>query len=88
MDARGQGLRYRRGSSGSRRRCRRRFDISFAFNRFTLGDDFCREQLGVNDEQLDDPSFDLLAALGFTRDEIEEANVFVCGTMTSRARRI
>ena len=33
------------------------------------------------------PRFDLLAALGFSRAEIEAANIYVCGAMTSRARR-
>jgi ribonucleoside-diphosphate reductase alpha chain len=31
---------------------------------------------------LDTPGFDLLAALGFRRDQVTEANAFVCGTMT------
>ncbi len=58
------------------------FDIKYVFNRFTLGDDFVKGSLGFNDAQLDDPAFDLLKALGFTRDEIEAANLFCCGTMT------
>ena len=33
-------------------------------------------------EQLDAPGFDLLTALGFTREQIAEANAYVCGTMT------
>src|SRR5690606_8797335 len=32
--------------------------------------------------QLDDMSFDMLAALGFTREEIRAANIYVCGAMT------
>ena len=58
------------------------FDIKFAFNRFTLGDDFCKNALGLTDAQLDDFSFDMLAALGFSKDEIEHANTHVCGAMT------
>jgi ribonucleoside-diphosphate reductase alpha chain len=58
------------------------FDLSFAFNRWTLGDDFCREQLGLTNEQLETPGFDLLASLGFSREQIAEANGYVCGTMT------
>jgi len=58
------------------------FDIKFAFNRFTLGDDFCKEVLGFADSQLNDFNFDMLAALGFSRDEIEHANTHVCGAMT------
>lgn len=58
------------------------FDIKFAFNHWTLGEDFCKEQLGLSDEQLSDPSFDMLRHLGFTRKQIDQANDYVCGTMT------
>src|SRR3546814_10615844 len=34
------------------------FDIKFAFNKWTLGDAFCRDVLGLTDAQLDDMSFD------------------------------
>jgi ribonucleoside-diphosphate reductase alpha chain len=58
------------------------FELRFAFNRWTLGDDFCRQRLGLSQEQLDSAGFDLLAALGFSREQIEAANNYVCGTMT------
>ncbi|MEX0679805.1 MAG: vitamin B12-dependent ribonucleotide reductase [Balneolales bacterium] len=58
------------------------FDIKFAFNHWTLGEDFCKEELGITDEQLSDPHFDMLRFLGFTRKEIMETNDYVCGTMT------
>ena len=58
------------------------FDIKFAFNRWTLGDEFCREELGIGPEELNRPGFDLLTALGFGRDEIEAANVYCGGAMT------
>ena len=58
------------------------FDIKFAINRFTLGDTFCKETLGFSDAMLDDVDFDILAALGFSKDEIEAANTHVCGAMT------
>ena len=58
------------------------FDINFAFNKWTLGVDFCKDTLGFTEEQLDDYSFNMLKSLGFTKDQIEEANDFVCGTMT------
>lgn len=58
------------------------FDISFAFNQWTLGLDFCRDVLGVSETQLADPTFNLLRHMGFTRAEIEAANAHVCGTMT------
>ncbi len=58
------------------------FDISFAFNRWTLGEKFCKETLGVTDAQLADPSFSMLEHLGFSREQIRDANNYVCGTMT------
>ncbi len=58
------------------------FDIKFAFNKWTLGAEFLRDELGVEPEDLAAPSFDLLAHLGFTKREIEAANVHVCGAMT------
>ena len=58
------------------------FDIKFAFNKWTLGEDFCRDVLGFSDAQLDDFAFEMLPALGFSRKDIEAANVHICGAMT------
>ncbi|HJP83748.1 MAG TPA: vitamin B12-dependent ribonucleotide reductase [Fimbriimonadaceae bacterium] len=58
------------------------FELKFAFNKFSLGDDFCKNILGFTDEQLNDWSFDFLTALGFTKAEVEAANEYVCGAMT------
>jgi ribonucleoside-diphosphate reductase alpha chain len=58
------------------------FDIKFTFNKWTLGEDFCVEKLGIAPGALDDPAFELLAALGFARAEIDAANSFCCGAMT------
>ena len=58
------------------------FDVKFAFNRFTLGDDFCKGTLGFTDAQLNDYGFNMLEALGFEKDAIEAANTHVCGSMT------
>ncbi len=57
------------------------FDIQFAFNRWTLGDE-AMKRLKFTEEQMQDPSFSLLRALGFTKAQIEEANVAICGHMT------
>ncbi len=57
------------------------FEIGFIFNRFTLGD-ACLTRLGFKEEVFADWSFNLLEALGFTEDQIDEANDYVCGTMT------
>ena len=58
------------------------FDIRFVFNQWTLGADFCKGTLGIPEEKLNDPSFDLLRHLGFTKAQIDAANDHVCGTMT------
>jgi ribonucleoside-diphosphate reductase alpha chain len=58
------------------------FDIRFVFNQWTLGEDFCKETLGIPAEKLSDPTFDLLRHLGFNKAQIEAANDHVCGTMT------
>lgn len=58
------------------------FELKFAFNKFTLGEEFCRKTLGMGDNELNDPEFDMLTALGFSKEQIEKANEYVCGTMT------
>ena len=58
------------------------FDIKFAFNKWTLGEEFCVKVLGLDQVQLLNPTFDLLTALGFTKREIDAANIHVCGAMT------
>ncbi|MBM3539571.1 MAG: adenosylcobalamin-dependent ribonucleoside-diphosphate reductase, partial [Alphaproteobacteria bacterium] len=58
------------------------FDIKFAFNKWTLSEEFCLETLKIGKAQLDDPSFDLLKHLGFAKNEIEAANTWCCGSMT------
>lgn len=58
------------------------FDIKFVFNKWTLGEDFCKSVLGFTDEQMNDFSFDMLSAMGFAKKDIEAANIHVCGAMT------
>jgi len=58
------------------------FELGFAFTRWALGDEYLRDQLHLKMEQIDAPGFDLLAALGFSREQVAEANAYVCGTMT------
>lgn len=57
------------------------FDIRFAFNKWILGEDFCAA-LGFTEEQLNNPDFDMLLALGATEQDTELANDYICGTMT------
>jgi len=58
------------------------FDIRFAFNKYSLGEDFCIDTLGLDGEAMGDIDFDMLEALGFTGKEIDAANLYVCGAMT------
>ncbi|MBI1779715.1 MAG: vitamin B12-dependent ribonucleotide reductase [Proteobacteria bacterium] len=58
------------------------FEIKFAFNKWALGEDFCKAKLGLSSEQLDDAGFDMLLALGFSKADIEAANIYCCGAMT------
>jgi ribonucleoside-diphosphate reductase alpha chain len=57
------------------------FDITFVFNRFTLGDE-TMQKLGFAKEQYEDTGFSVLGALGFSKEEVDAANEHVCGTMT------
>ena len=56
------------------------FEISFVFNKYTLGEE-CLQRLGFTPEQYNDFEWSLLEALGFTDEQIEAANDYVCGTM-------
>lgn len=58
------------------------FDISFAFNKYTLGEEFIIKTLKVDENRLNDPELNLLTEMGFTKEEIQKANDFVCGTMS------
>ncbi len=58
------------------------FDIRFVFNQWTLGEEFCTNVLGIPAEKLNDPTFDMLQHLGFTKADVDAANDHVCGTMT------
>ena len=62
------------------------FDIKFAFNKWTLGEEFCTETLKIPAAKLDELSFDLLDYLGFSRGEVEAANTYACGAMTLEGR--
>jgi ribonucleoside-diphosphate reductase alpha chain len=57
------------------------FEIGFVFNVYTLGE-ACLQRLGFKSEQYNDFGWSLLEALGFTDEQIDAANEYVCGTMT------
>ena len=58
------------------------FDIKFAFNKWTLGEEFCRDTLGIPAEDARLADLRPARPLGFTKREIEAANIHVCGAMT------
>jgi ribonucleoside-diphosphate reductase alpha chain len=58
------------------------FAIRFVFNKWTLGEKFCVETLGLDAESMNAPDFDMLRALGFSKADIDAANLWVCGAMT------
>ena len=57
------------------------FEIGFVFNVYTLGEE-CLQRLGFKPEQYFNFEWSLLEALGFTDEQIESANDYICGTMT------
>ena len=57
------------------------FDIAFVFNKFTLGEEFC-VKLGFTKQQINSQDFNMLDTLGFTSEQVQKANDYVCGTMT------
>ena len=58
------------------------FDITFAFNKFSLGTEFLTKTLGFDEDEINSYDFDVLSKLGFSKTEISSANDYVCGTMT------
>jgi ribonucleoside-diphosphate reductase alpha chain len=57
------------------------FEVGFVFNVYNLGEE-CLQRLGFKPEQYFNFEWSLLEALGFSDEQIEAANDYVCGTMT------
>ncbi|MGH2550344.1 MAG: vitamin B12-dependent ribonucleotide reductase, partial [Thermomicrobiales bacterium] len=57
------------------------FELGFAFNAWTLGEE-ALERVGISMAEASKPGFELLRRLGFSRDQIEAANEYICGTQT------
>ena len=64
------------------KRLKNAFHISAAFHPALLGKKFCVQQLGMNEEQLDDPHLSLLQEMGFSNNDIRLANDYCCGKGT------
>ncbi len=56
-------------------------DIRSAFGRGMIGDDTLT-RLGVTIAEREKPAFNVLPVLGFTDEQIEAANAYICGTQT------
>ena len=56
------------------------FNISFLFNHYVLGTEFVSSLFPEKDVTV--PQFSLLKELGFSQEEIDVANEYVCGAMT------
>jgi ribonucleoside-diphosphate reductase alpha chain len=54
------------------------FEIGFAFNQWTLGEE-TMQRLGFTAEEYNGLGFNMLSALGFSENEISEANDVICG---------
>ncbi len=57
------------------------FEIGFVFNVYAFGED-TMQRLGFKPSEYNDFGWSMLEALGYSDEEIEAANTFVCGTMT------
>jgi ribonucleoside-diphosphate reductase alpha chain len=53
--------------------------LAEAFRPQVIGDGFVRDVLGASDAQLADPSLDVLALAGFTREEVAQADAYALG---------
>ncbi|OFW99811.1 MAG: ribonucleoside-diphosphate reductase, adenosylcobalamin-dependent [Alphaproteobacteria bacterium RIFCSPHIGHO2_12_FULL_63_12] len=58
------------------------FDLTFAFTPQALGEDFCRHILGFTDAQMENSGYQSLRDLGFSDEDIHQANLYCCGAMT------
>jgi len=57
------------------------FDLTFAFNKTVIGFE-AASKMGIKREEYDKDDFDFLTAIGFSKEQINEANEHVCGVMT------
>jgi ribonucleoside-diphosphate reductase alpha chain len=57
------------------------FSLEEAFRAGLFSEEFLEQKLGLPAAVFRDPDFSLLRALGFSNSEIEEADLYVCGTL-------
>ncbi len=59
------------------------FELQFAFNKFALTEQFCKDVLALSESQLNAWNFSILRdRLGFSQQQIDEASDVICGRMT------
>ncbi len=58
------------------------FSLSFCFAPHVLGKEFLAGTLGIAERDFSQPGFNLLSYLGFSAAEVQEAELYACGTMT------
>ncbi|MDP8225809.1 MAG: vitamin B12-dependent ribonucleotide reductase [Candidatus Lernaella stagnicola] len=63
-------------------RLRSAFSLEDAFSTVSLGKDFIAKRLKISEEMAMSHQFRLLPALGFSEEQVREADLHVCGTMT------
>ena len=57
-------------------------DLSMVITPEVVGTEWCQQKLGINLKELQSREFPLLQKLGFSSDEIAQANLFTCGALT------
>jgi ribonucleoside-diphosphate reductase alpha chain len=57
------------------------FELKHAFNVFVVGED-AMQRLGFDEDTYTSFDFDMLRALGYSKEQIEEANAYICGMQT------
>ena len=58
------------------------FDVRYLFTAAQLGEEFCKDGLGLTEEQLERHGNDLLPVLGYSEEDILRANIYCSGAMT------
>jgi len=56
--------------------------IRTIFSKSVIGEKFLKHTLQIDESELKNSGFDLLKYLGFSEQEIQKANIHICGTMT------
>jgi len=57
------------------------FELRHAFNVFVVGEE-AMQRLGFDEDTYTSFDFDMLRALGYSKEQIEEANAYICGMQT------